>query len=76
MAIAAGIFASAGKRLVTLGVLAPQLYPQLPGSVIDGMVVLLDLGLHPALGLVLRRLHPCGDDDNQIMLVWHSRPRL
>ena len=76
MAITAGIFAAAGKRLVTLGVLAPQLHPQLPGGVIDGMVVLLDLGLHPSLGFVFRQLHPCGDDDNQIMLVWHSRPRL
>src|SRR5205085_7382497 len=76
MTVARGIFAAAGKCLVTLGVLAPQLHPQLPGGVIDGMVVLLDLRLHSALRFVLCRLQPTGHDDDQIMLVWHSRPRL
>src|SRR6184192_1513173 len=76
MAIAVGIFAAAGESLMTLGVLARQLHPQLPGSVIDSMIVLLDLGLHASLGFVFRRLQPAGDNDDQIMLVWHSRPRL
>jgi len=40
------------------------------------MIVLLHLRLHSALGFMLRRLQPARDNDDQIMLVWHSRPRL